>query len=159
MENNIFREKSIERVSSPEQLDSYLKVTSPKVWIVLCAIIVLLVGMLCWAFVGKIETSKTASCFIEDGMLYCYTTEDIVEKLEADSVIKLKDSDITYEIAEIQFVGQITEEDVEFARMIGVSVGDRVYILMSYCDLPNSLNIQLGKIVLETVSPITFIFN
>lgn len=159
MENNIFREKSIERVSSPEQLDSYLKVTSPKVWIVLCAIIVLLVGMLCWAFVGKIETSKTASCFIEDGMLYCYTTEDVVEKLEADSVIKLKDSDITYEIAEIQFVGQITEEDVEFARMIGVSVGDRVYILMSYCDLPNSLNIQLGKIVLETVSPITFIFN
>ena len=159
MENSIFREKSIERVSSPEQLDSYLKVTSPKVWIVLCAIIVLLVGMLCWAFVGKIETSKTASCFIEDGMLYCYTTEDVVEKLEADSVIKLKDSDITYEIAEIQFVGQITEEDVEFARMIGVSVGDRVYILMSYCDLPNSLNIQLGKIVLETVSPITFIFN
>lgn len=159
MENNIFREKSVERVSSPEQLDSYLKVTSPKVWIVLCSIIVLLVGMLCWAFVGKIETSNPASCFIEDGMLYCYTTEEVVEKIDHESVIKLNNSDVTYEIAEIQFVGQITEEDAEFARMIGVSVGERVYELVAYCDLSNSLNLQLGKVVLETVSPITFIFN
>ena len=159
MEKNIFREKSVERVSSPEQLDSYLKVTSPRVWVVLCAIIVLLIGVLCWAFVGKIETSETTSCFVEDGILYCYTTEDVVERLDPESIVKLNDSDIRYEIAEVQFVGQVTEEDVEFARMIGVSVGERVYTLISYCDLPNSLNIQLGKIVLETVSPITFIFN
>lgn len=159
MEKSIFREKSVERVSSPEQLDSYLKVASPKVWVILCAIIVLLIGMLCWAFIGKIETSETASCYIEDGVIYCYTTEEVVEKLGIDSVIKLNGSDINYEIAEIQFFGKITEEDVEIARMIGVNVGDRVYQLVAYCDLPNMLNIQMGKIVLETVSPMTFIFN
>lgn len=159
MENNIFREKSVERVSSPEQLDSYLKVTSPKVWIILGAIIVLLVGMLCWAFVGKIETSETASCYIEDGKLYCYTTEEVVKKLDANSVIKLDGSDINYEIAELQFIGVIAEEDAELARMVGVKVGDRAYELVAFCDLPNTLNMQPGKIVLETVSPITFIFN
>ena len=33
----IFREKSLEAVENPEQLNDYLKVTSPGVWIVLGA--------------------------------------------------------------------------------------------------------------------------
>ena len=54
MDNNLFREKSIERVSSPEKLDDYIKVVSPGVWIVLAAIIVLLLGILAWANVGLV---------------------------------------------------------------------------------------------------------
>ena len=54
MDNNLFREKSIERVSSPEKLDDYIKVVSPGVWILLAAIIVLLLGILAWANVGDI---------------------------------------------------------------------------------------------------------
>ncbi len=41
----IFREKSIERVSSPEQLDDYIKVTTPSVWLILSATIALLAGV------------------------------------------------------------------------------------------------------------------
>ena len=51
----IFREKSLERVSSPEQLDDYIKVTTPSVWIILAATIVLLAGMIIWGVFGKIE--------------------------------------------------------------------------------------------------------
>lgn len=51
----IFREKSIKRVSSPEQLNDYIRVTSPSVWIVLIALVVLLVGMLAWSVLGRIE--------------------------------------------------------------------------------------------------------
>ena len=54
MDNNLFREKSIERVSSPEKLDDYIKVVSPGVWIVLSAIIVLLLGILAWVNVGMV---------------------------------------------------------------------------------------------------------
>ncbi len=54
MDNNLFREKSIERVSSPEKLDDYIKVVSPGIWILLAAIIVLLLGVLAWANVGTI---------------------------------------------------------------------------------------------------------
>ncbi|MCR5410689.1 MAG: hypothetical protein K6E90_06895 [Lachnospiraceae bacterium] len=51
----IFREKSLERVSSPEQLDDYIKVTTPSVWIILVATVVLLSGMIIWGVFGKIE--------------------------------------------------------------------------------------------------------
>lgn len=56
---NIFREKSMERVSSPEQLNDYIRVTTPSVWLVLAAIILLLVGMLAWSVFGTVEARNT----------------------------------------------------------------------------------------------------
>ncbi|WP_026658454.1 hypothetical protein [Butyrivibrio sp. AC2005] len=54
-ENSIFRNKSIERVSSPEQLNDYIQVTTPSVWIILLAVIILIVGMLIWGIFGEIH--------------------------------------------------------------------------------------------------------
>lgn len=45
MEKQIFRKKSVERVSSPEQLSDYIRVSNPSVWMTLAAIIVLLAGV------------------------------------------------------------------------------------------------------------------
>ena len=54
-ESGIFRQKSIQRVSSPEELNDYIRVTTPSVWVVLAALIVLLVGMLTWSIFGTLE--------------------------------------------------------------------------------------------------------
>ena len=53
--NGIFREKSMERVSSPEELNDYIRVTTPSVWLVLAALILLLAGMLAWGVFGTVE--------------------------------------------------------------------------------------------------------
>ena len=53
---SIFREKSMSRVSSPEALNDYIRVTTPSVWIVLIALVLLLVGMLAWSIFGTVET-------------------------------------------------------------------------------------------------------
>ncbi len=56
MENNsIFRQKSLDKVSSPEKLDDYIRVTTPSVWIVLIAIVLLLAGAVVWSIFGEIE--------------------------------------------------------------------------------------------------------
>lgn len=52
---SIFRKKSLDKVSSPEQLNDYIRVTNPSVWLVLLAIILLLVGMLAWSILGTVE--------------------------------------------------------------------------------------------------------
>ncbi len=52
--NSIFRDKSMDRISSPESLNDYIRVTSPSVWIVLLAILVLLAGILAWGIFGKV---------------------------------------------------------------------------------------------------------
>ncbi len=51
---SIFREKSMERVSSPEALNDYIRVTTPSVWVVLIALVVLLAGMLAWSILGRV---------------------------------------------------------------------------------------------------------
>ncbi len=45
MDKQLFRKSSIERVSSPEQLNDYIKVSNPGVWMILAAIIALLIGV------------------------------------------------------------------------------------------------------------------
>ena len=53
--NGVFREKSIGRVSGPESMNDYIRVTSPSVWVVLLAIVIILAGMLAWGFFGRVE--------------------------------------------------------------------------------------------------------
>ncbi len=60
MEKSVFRKKSIDRVSSPEQLNDYIRVSSPSIWVLLAAIIVLLIGVIVWSVFGTVP-AKTAS--------------------------------------------------------------------------------------------------
>ncbi|MCR5418705.1 MAG: hypothetical protein K6E84_07310 [Lachnospiraceae bacterium] len=53
--SDLFRKKSLDRVSSPEQLNDYIRVTTPSVWLVLLALILLLVGMLIWSVFGTVQ--------------------------------------------------------------------------------------------------------
>lgn len=55
---SIFRPKSMDRISSPEQLNDYIRVTTPSVWLVLLAVILLLVGMLAWSVLSSVEATK-----------------------------------------------------------------------------------------------------
>ena len=51
---NLFRQVALNKLSSPEELDRLLRVTSPKGWIALIGIGVLLLTATVWAVVGKI---------------------------------------------------------------------------------------------------------
>ena len=55
MKNSIFRKKSMDRVSSPEQLNDYIRVTSPGVWLFLIALILLLTRFIIWAAFGRLD--------------------------------------------------------------------------------------------------------
>ena len=53
---SIFRKKSLERISSPEEIDDYMKVTSPSMWLVLGAIL-LLAALIFWSITARIEST------------------------------------------------------------------------------------------------------
>ncbi|MBQ8094655.1 MAG: hypothetical protein IJ242_13940 [Clostridia bacterium] len=69
MENKLFREKSVERISSPEQLNDYLHVTSPGIWILLIAVIVLLAGLFLWSTQASIESFIEGNGTASSGVL------------------------------------------------------------------------------------------
>ena len=51
----LFREKSMQKVASPEQLDDYIRVASPGVWLCLIAIILVLLGFAAWGTLGSVD--------------------------------------------------------------------------------------------------------
>ena len=69
MENPIFRKKSIERISEPEQLNDYLHVASPAVWAVLLAVAVLMIGLLVWSSVTAVDSYAEGTAEVREGVL------------------------------------------------------------------------------------------
>jgi HlyD family secretion protein len=57
MDSKIYRKVALERMSSPEQLDRLLHVTSPKSWLALFALVALLGVAVAWGFMGQLATS------------------------------------------------------------------------------------------------------
>lgn len=57
MNTRLFRQVSLERLSSAEQLDQTLQVTSPRLWAGLAAIFLLLGSALVWGLTGEIVTT------------------------------------------------------------------------------------------------------
>lgn len=64
--SSFFRQKSLKRISSPEQLTDYLHVTNPGIWIFLAAVVVLLAGIFVWSSVGTLETTAKAAVIVEN---------------------------------------------------------------------------------------------
>ena len=54
---SLFRQKALDKLRSPEQLDEIMIVTSPKGWLVLLTMVALIVAALVWSTVASIEVT------------------------------------------------------------------------------------------------------
>lgn len=71
MSEEIFRKKSLDKIKSPENLNDYLRVSNPGVWLLLAAVIALLAGAVIWGVFGRIDTVVTAQVTVENGNAVC----------------------------------------------------------------------------------------
>ncbi len=92
-ENNLFRKSSLERVSSPEQLNEYIKITNPSLIVILLGIISIVVAGAIWVFAGGIpETVKIKGVVITEpastSTLHCFvpigTSKRIMPGMDAE---------------------------------------------------------------------------
>ncbi len=72
MEESLFRKESMDRISSPEQLNDYLHVTNPTVWVVMAAVILLLVGALIWGSTATFDSYAVGTAQVQDGNMVVY---------------------------------------------------------------------------------------
>ena len=83
-QQSLFRKSSMESISSPEQLTDYLRVTSPAVWIVMAAIILLLVGMLIWGSTAHIDSYAAGTAQVQDGrMIVVFEDSELAANVKA----------------------------------------------------------------------------
>ena len=45
MKGDLFRKEAVEKITSPEDLSSYVKVIGPRVWLILVGILIAVVGL------------------------------------------------------------------------------------------------------------------
>src|SRR5215210_6284680 len=93
MSKQIFRQESIERLSSPEELDRLFTLVRIKAWIPLLTIGVLCAGVVAWAIFGRIpETVDGAGVLINPGRVQGvqspYGGQIVLLKVRAGQVVK-----------------------------------------------------------------------
>ena len=66
-ESSLYRKESMRRIQSPEELNDYLRITSPAVWVVLAGVILLLAGLLVWGSFARIDSFASGTARVENG--------------------------------------------------------------------------------------------
>ena len=82
----IFNRKAAEKLRSPDDLDKFVRVTNPSVWVVLGACVALLAGLLAWGVFGAVTTSVSATGVVVNGEATCF--------LEASDAAKVHVGDV-----------------------------------------------------------------
>ena len=96
MGQSMFRKESMEHISSPEQLNDYLRVTTPMVWVILIAVIILLAGMLFWGSVTSLDSYATGTAQVKDGLLVLYfDDQSLAESVKPGMQLMVGDNVLT----------------------------------------------------------------
>ena len=96
-ESKVFRKVALERMSSPEQLDQLLRVTTPKTWLALLALIAFLGAAVAWGYFGELTTRVSGQ-----GVLIRTGGVRNVVPLGAGQVL-----DITVRVGDVVAAGQV----------------------------------------------------
>jgi NHLM bacteriocin system secretion protein len=83
MAQDVYRKTALERLSTPEQLDQLIDVTTPRSWLTLAALLLLILALGVWGVVGRVTTRVQAQ-----GMLIGGGVSDVVP-LSAGAVSRL----------------------------------------------------------------------
>jgi len=158
MENNdLFRKKAVERITSPEKLNDYIHVTSPSIWMALGAIILILVGALVWATFGNIYTTVNGAGVVRDENLVIYVkVSDRPSVKEGMEITVNGHKTVVREISPEPV--QVSEEVGEYVLdATGLKSGDWTYMVAADIDLPDG--VYESSITVESVHPIKFVTN
>ena len=102
---SLYRQKSMARIQSPEQLDDYLKVTNPGVWAVLAAVVLLLAGLLIWGSTAHITSFVQGVAVVDKGEMTITFEDEQAAKNVADGMTVM----VGKATSQIQSVGVTTD--------------------------------------------------
>lgn len=89
MQNNLFKKSSMERITSPEKLNDFIKVSNPTSWMILGAALAIVLGLLCWGIFGQLTESVSFNGYLKEGQLCCYAPGSLAEQLSAGMEAKV----------------------------------------------------------------------
>ena len=159
--SSIFNKKATEKLRSPDDLDKYVRVTNPSVWVVLVACIALIAGLLAWGIFGSVTTSVSATGTVISGEAKCFLMAD-----DASRVAVGDDANFGGENMKVSGVTRVpisageSKDILKSDYLVSALVkGDWVYVVSFEGDLSNlDQEIPLPvHITTERMAPISLI--
>ena len=165
MQNDLFRKKSLERISSPEELHDYMRVTTPRLWMLLTAIILLLAGFIVYASIANLENTMKIKVMVDN-----------IDAIEDDNgePVKMATSSIFFATLPISYKDTVEtnmkvrigkeEGKVDMLAIVNTDESDGQQGLSLIISMDNSsLALPDGEydaeLVLEATTPISFLWN
>lgn len=165
--SELFRKKSLDKISAPEQLDSYMKVVRPSVWMILIAILLLLAGGIIWSLMGTVDTVVSCYVLVNDNGTVIYVPEEEMTLVKTgmtvdviqDNTIDNDDSisGVIIDIDNVPMTGAELMDEKIYA--FGIGSLDRRFckgeVDMNMGEPP--MGLYDGRILVESVRPASFI--
>lgn len=139
MGEEIFRKKSLDKVKSPENLDDYIRVSNPSIWILLISVIILLIGTCIWGIFGHIDRSVPSFVNVQDGKAVCFVSEEDIESVQKGMSVEYAKNE-----AVITKIGDKQEQG---------------YQCTLHADSLPSDGLYEGKVIIKSFKPISFVVN
>jgi multidrug efflux pump subunit AcrA (membrane-fusion protein) len=120
MRDQMFRKAALERLSSPEQLDQLMQVTSPRAWLALATLGAILLAALLWSIFGSIPTKVEAQgILIRKGGLHeiVALTPGRVTEMDVAAGDTVAEGEIVARLAQPELQAQLDAAQLELAHL------------------------------------------
>lgn len=161
MKETLFRKKSLERISSPDQLDEYIRVSSPAAWSVLALIVLLLVAAALWACFGTIDERVGAPLVVRDGAGVAYVPESSAERIEAGDVVEFSAGGEAYTGAVVSVAATLlSSEEVRAAAgdWTSLNIGGEAWARPVQVEVSAPDGTYDAAVVAESYNPVSLVF-
>ncbi|MCR5747991.1 MAG: hypothetical protein K6G03_09810 [Lachnospiraceae bacterium] len=156
-DNQLFRKKSLESISGPEEITDYIRVVGLNVWVVLIAVIVLLIGVVVWGYFGRLETVHNSIAIVDDQLAVCYVPADTVGEIDEDSNICIgeKEGNIISVSSEPVHAGEVYNK----TQLSQLNFGEKEILYAVSADINLADGNYDAQIIVERIHPMDFVMN
>jgi hypothetical protein len=92
--SHVFRKVSLDRLASPEQLDMLMRVTNPRSWLALAAIVLMLIAGIAWSITTELPIAVSAPVLLhanaDSAQATLYLTPDDSARVAEGMVVEIE---------------------------------------------------------------------
>jgi hypothetical protein len=152
----LFREKSLEQFSSPEQLNDYIRVASPSIFLLLGAVIVFLIGVVIWSLTGTIQSTIDVNAVVNKGILTAYVPQREAADMDQRSTVSVNGNE--YAISTVSNAMRAADVlDSDQLAVYELNPNDMVYAVSSETTLPDGS--YAARVIVKKLRPADLILN
>lgn len=116
----MFRKAALAKLSSPEQLDSLMQVTTPKGWIALTGVIVLMAAGLVWGIFGRTaERVSGAGILLNEGGILSVESRGggIISEVLVNTGDEVKEGQVVLRVSQVEAAQEIKQNETLIADL------------------------------------------